>query len=267
LTNDFCIHPENIPRKLTPDMDEYVERISKIGKFAENYGIRLELSLMSPLEIGRAYEKATGESGQWMQYRKGLRDPVTGAFSVQFWQHRHWTNNKGHIDLLAGKVRVFAFKEEEISNTPYRIVSPESIVEITDVAETEIFEGICHENIGCRARVFGKGMTNIGELDKVMIIQHYNCPEMDYFSESALPFLKTLVNKYVDAGVQLSGFYSDEMHIQQDWDYFSHHEHGQFALRYVSTGLKKNLRKNLVNSIMTLQNICSILFMGRKIHQ
>ncbi len=229
----------DIPRTLTPDMDEYIERIAKIGKFAEDYGFRLELSLLSPLEIGHAYEKATGESGRWMQYRKGLRDPLTGDFSVQFWQHRHWTNNKGHIDLLPEKIRVFAFKEEKIPNTSYRVVRPESIVEITGTAETEVFEGVCGGKVACRARVFGKGMTNIGDLNKVIIVQQYKCPEMDYFSDSALPYLKTLVDKYVDAGVKLSGFYSDEMHIQQDWDYFSHHEHGQFALRYVSPGLEK----------------------------
>ena len=56
----------DIPRTLTPDMDEYIERIAKIGKFAEGYGFRLELSLLSPLEIGHAYEKATGESGRWI---------------------------------------------------------------------------------------------------------------------------------------------------------------------------------------------------------
>jgi len=174
----------NIPRQLTPDMDEYVECIAKIGKFAEDYGLRLELSLLSPLEIGHAYVNATGESGRWMQYRKGLRDPVTGAFSVEFWQHRRWTNNKGHIDLSPEKVRVFAFKEEEVPNTPYRIVCSESIVEISEVAETEVFEGIGAGYVAHRARIFGKGMTDIGDMDKVMIVQHYKCPEMDYFSES-----------------------------------------------------------------------------------
>ena len=137
------------------------------------------------------------------------------------------------------KVRVFAFKEEKIQNSSYRVVRPESIVEITETAKTEVFEGICDGKVACRARVFGKGMTNIGDLNKVIIVQQYKSPEMDYFSNSALPYLKNLVNKYVDAGVKLSGFYSDEMHIQQDWDYFNHHEHGQFALRYVSPGLEK----------------------------
>ena len=227
------------PRTLTPDMDEYVGLIARISRFASDYGLRLELSLLSPLEIGTAYVNATGESGRWMHYRKGLRDPETGAFSVQLWQHQRWVNNKGPIDLESEDVRVFAFHEESIPGTPYRVVTPDSIVEISPVAETEVFEGLRAGTVARRIRVFGAGLANIGNLDRVLVVQHYKCPEMDYFSESALPYLKRLVDKYIDAGVQLSGFYSDEMHIQQDWAYFGHHEHGQFALRYVSKGLEQ----------------------------
>ncbi len=75
------------------------------------------------------------------------------------------------------------------------------------------------------------------------MVQHYKCPEMDYFSDSALPYLKNLLDKYIDVGIELSGFYSDEMHIQQDWIYFNHHDHGQFALRYVSQGLEKEFAR------------------------
>jgi hypothetical protein len=227
------------PRTLTPDMDEYVELIAKIGRFAVDYGLRLELSLLSPLEIGPAYAKATGESGRWMHYRKGLRDPKTGAFSVQLWQHQRWVNNKGPIDVQPEGVRVFAFREQPVSGTPYRVVRPESMVEISDVAETEVFEGVRAGYVARRIRVSGSGRTDAGELDRVLVVQIYSVPEMDYFSESALPYLKGLMDKYIDAGVQLSGLYSDEMHIQQDWAYFSHHDHGQFALRYVSPGLER----------------------------
>ena len=78
------------PRKLTPDMDEYIQKIAAIGKFAEGYGLGLELSLLSPLEIGPAYRARTGESGMWLHYRKGLRDPKTGAFDVQLWRQTRW---------------------------------------------------------------------------------------------------------------------------------------------------------------------------------
>ena len=227
------------PRTLTPDMDEYVQLIASIGKFASDYGLRLELSLLSPLEIGPAYVNATGESGRWMHYRKGMRDPKTGAFSVQLWQHQRWVNNKGPIDLKPTGVRVFAFREDAIPGTPYRVIPPDSIVEISSAAKTEYFDGLRAGAVARRVRIFGEGFTDTGELNRVLVVQQYECPEMDYFSESALPYLKRLVDKYIDADVQLSGFYSDEMHIQQDWSYFSHHEHGQFALRYVSRGLER----------------------------
>ncbi len=103
------------PRRLTPDMPEYVALIAKISQFAQQFGLGLELSLLSPLEIGPAYEKATGESGRWMHYRKGLRDPQTGAFSVQLWRQTRWTNNKGPIDIQDAGVRVFAFQEQVVA--------------------------------------------------------------------------------------------------------------------------------------------------------
>ncbi|HGJ63806.1 TPA: hypothetical protein ENS27_00290, partial [bacterium] len=227
------------PRTLTPDMDEYVQLISKIYSFASKYGLKLELSLLSPLEIGTAYEKATGESGRWLHYRKGLRDPKTGAFSVQLWQQKRWVNNKGPIDIEPDGIRVFAFRESHVGGTPYRVVKPESIVEISDIVKTETYDGLQGGYVSRRIRVYGEGRTDIGDLNRVMVVQCYKCPEMDYFSDSALPYLKGLIDKYVDAGVKLSAFYSDEMHIQQDWAYFDHHDHGQLALRYVSAGFEK----------------------------
>ena len=66
------------PRSLTPDSDAYISALAKISETLRSYGLGLELSLLSPLEIGAAYAKATGESGQWVQYREGQRDPRHG---------------------------------------------------------------------------------------------------------------------------------------------------------------------------------------------
>jgi hypothetical protein len=60
---------QTAPRRLMPDMDQYIVQIAKIGRFAQQFGLGLELSLLSPLEIGPAYRRATGESGRWMHYR------------------------------------------------------------------------------------------------------------------------------------------------------------------------------------------------------
>lgn len=61
-------------RRLTPDMDEYVEKIKFVSDFAKKYDIGLCLSLLSPLELGTAYKNQTGHSGRWLAYKVGLRD-------------------------------------------------------------------------------------------------------------------------------------------------------------------------------------------------
>lgn len=227
------------PRRLTPDMDEYVQRIAAISRFAQGYGLGLELSLLSPLEIGPAYTAQTGESGVWMHFRKGTRDPKTGAFSVSLWRQRNWANNKGVISIADAGVRVFAFRETPVSGTPYRVVAPKALVEISDGVRVELV-GEPQGNAGAqRVQVRGEGQTGPGDLNRVLVVQSYKTPEMDYFGEGALPFLQKLVDKYADAGVKLNGLYSDEMHIQQDWNYFGHHDNGEFALRYVSPGLAR----------------------------
>ncbi len=228
---------EGKPRRLTPDKQEYIDRIAAISKFAADYGLGLELSLLSPLEIGPGYAAETGEQGVWMHYRKGLRDPKSGAYSVQLWRQQRWANNKGPLELKDGGVRVFAFRERPLGGTPYSVVSPQDIVEITETAKVEVFEDLTSgsgEYQAVRVRIHGEGMAD--GRDRVMVVQQYLTPEMDYFSDKALPYLKALGDRYADAGVRLNGLYSDEMHIQQDWHYHGHHDNGEFALRYVSPG-------------------------------
>ncbi|MFB3825934.1 MAG: hypothetical protein ACE15B_04160 [Bryobacteraceae bacterium] len=234
---------QNKPRRLLPDSAEYIQRIAAIGRFAQDYGLGLDLSLLSPLEAGRTFAR-TGESGLWMHYRKGLRDPVTGAFSVELWRQVQWANNKGPVGLEDAGVRVFAFRESRVSGTPYRVVAPASIVELKDGIQVEPYEGLearAGDYRAVRVRVHGRPASRPAQpgLNRVLVVQQYRTPEMDYFSPKALPFLTALVDQYAAAGVQLHALYSDEIHIQGDWAYFNHHDHGEFALRYVSAGLAR----------------------------
>ena len=45
------------------------------------------------------------------------------------------------------------------------------------------------------------------------------------------------MERYHAAGVPLNGLYADEMHIQQDWGYHSHHDEGQLTFRYLTPHL------------------------------
>lgn len=243
---------EDAPRKYMPDSDAYIEKVASLSKIAQKYGIGFSLSFLSPLEIGPNYTAKTGETGSWLQYRKGLRDPVTGAFSVQLWRQAQWSNNKGVFQIKPGRVRVFAFKETTIPGTIYRVVDPNSIVELKDV-HVEVYPGLIVKNGDAyrhnpgssphaseddfhaqRIRVYGSGALPQAGLNRVVVVQQLLTPEMDYFSDKALPYLEKLVDRYLDAGIKLNGLYADEMHIQGDWVKKGHEDNGEFDIRYMT---------------------------------
>ncbi len=247
-------------RRLTPDMDEYIDKIKVIADFAAKYQMGIGLSLLSPLELGSAYKKYTGESGRWVNYEVGYRDPVSGKFSQQMWQQLSWTNNKGKFKVNLKNVRAFAFRESSIGNSPFKAVNPSDIIEIKGVkyealdtvrtiptgelwvvsssseAKDMFFES---RNL----RVFYDGDQQLKGYNRVMVLLEYETPEMDYFSPQAMPFLKNLLKKYHDKGINLVSLYSDEMHIQQDWYYFVHHQNGQFNSRYLTKNFSEAYQK------------------------
>lgn len=247
---------EDAPRKYMPDSDAYIEKIAALSHIAGKDGVGFSLSFLSPLEIGPGYTAKTGETGVWLQYRKGLRDPKTGAFSVQMWRQAQWSNNKGVVQIRPGRVRVFAFKDTPIPGTLYRVVDPASIVEMKDGIHTEVYEGLVvktgdawrhpagasphasnDDYHGQRIRVYGSGALPREGLNRVVVVQELLTPEMDYFSKNALPFLTGLVDRYLAAGIKINGLYSDEMHIQGDWVKKGHEDNGEFNIRYMTDSM------------------------------
>jgi len=222
------------PRRLLPDTEAYIRVLGKISDTVKSYGLGFELSLLSPLEIGRGYQEKTGESGRWVQYREGYRDPATGSYTVSLWEQRQWTNNKGAFAIERTGVRVFAYQEQRVSGTNFYHVAPESIVELKTAPEIEVDESAQSTTKARRLTIRGKGDPDAGDRHRVLVVVSYATPEMDYFSPKALPFLKHLVEQYHAAGVPLNGLYADEMHIQQDWNYAGHHDEGQFVFRYLT---------------------------------
>jgi hypothetical protein len=245
-------------RLLTPDSDEYVDKIKIIADFAARYGLGMGLSILSPLELGPAFKNQTGESGQWMHYKVGNRDPQSGKFHVKLWQQLYWTNNKGKFSIKLKDVKAYAFKENQIPNTPFRAVNRDDIMELKKVeydqweipvpaADTDMDTDLWSSTSGSgqnadrarRIEVFSRGSEEYKGYDRVMVLLEYEVPEMEYFSPQAVPFLENLLKKYKDKGINLQHFYSDEIHLQQDWVYFGHHDNGQFAVRYYSPSMGK----------------------------
>lgn len=226
---------KNTERRLTPDMDEYVDKIKIVSDFVSKYDMGLCLSLLSPLELGMAYGNQTGKSGRWLAYKIGLRNPNNGKFSIQMWQQLYWTNNKGRTPVKLKGVKAYAFKEKMVSAT-MRAVNPEDII-LLDHVKYEIMDSIPGTEYGespmKRLRIYGEGDLCEGA-DRIMVVLEYETQEIDYFDPGASVFLKNLLKKYRDKKVNIASLYSDEMHIQQDWAYYGHQEEGQFVERFLS---------------------------------
>ena len=237
-------------RSLYPDTPAFQDTLKKINDVAREYGLGLEPSILSPLELGAGYRAKTGESGRWMHYRESLRDASTGAYTVMMWQHTRWCNNKGPTPLHLIGARAFAFSEARIPGTPYFAVDVTKMVELappeiepmpgTDVELGQMPGGVAQPDAmfqATRARVHGSGGPQ--GLNRVLVVLQYETVEMDYFSPTAAEFVDALIEQYHERNIDLAGIYSDEMHIQQDWSYHNHFDNGQFNLRYVSRGFEQ----------------------------
>ncbi len=237
-------------RKLTPDMNEYIGKIKKISDFAAKYGMGISLSLLSPLEIGPGFVNKTGQSGRWLHYAVGVRDAKTGRFNVQLWRQLYWTNNKGKIELKLKGAKAFAFREKVIANGRYSVVDPGDIHEITSgitiqsYDTTTIIPAWEPSSLATdvtlpiqRVNICSEGDNQLKGYDRVLVMLEYETPEMDYFSPEVPVFLNNMLDNYYKTGINLTSLYSDEMHIQQDWYYFNHHDNGQLSVRYMTKNM------------------------------
>lgn len=165
---------KNTERKLTPDMDEYVNCIAKISNYTtKNAGAGLQLSLLSPLELGQAYRNQTGNTGKWAAFKVGMRNAQTGKFSIQMWQQTLWTNNKGATPVKLGAVKAYAFKGKQVDKTKIA-VNPDDIRELKNV-EYEVLDTAGPENGTIpqqRLRIYGEE-DGLKGYDNVLVIQEY----------------------------------------------------------------------------------------------
>lgn len=249
-------------RLLTVDSDEYIEKIKVISDFASQYGLGLGLPLLSPLELGSGYNKQTGKSGTWMHYKVANRDPLSGRFTVKLWQQLYWTNNKGKFDIKLKAVKAYAFKEEAIPESMFKAVDREDILALENVdyvqwdipipaddsnMDVAMWDGTSGSpQTADKARqieVYCEGSEELKGYNRVLVLLEYETPEMAYFSEVTVPFMKDMFKRYKDAGINLVHLTNDEPHFQADWFYFNHHDNGQFAIRYFSEDMGQKYEK------------------------
>jgi hypothetical protein len=225
-------------RKLLPDSEEYIKLMKQISDYLGKYGLGLELSLINPIELGSSFVKKGANPGRWVQFKTALRDSITGQFSADLWQQESWTNNKGKFNIVLKEKKAFAFKEKLLEGGEYFAVNPDDIKEIKSEIKIEEYPGITNR-LSKKVRVYADKNDELKGYDKVLVLLVYETPEMDYFDPQASVFMKGLLKQYFDAGVRINSFYSDEMHIQQDWFYSSHMDNGQFSFRFLSENMKK----------------------------
>lgn len=226
-------------RENYPDSPDTLNAYKVIYDVAKEHGMRFSASVVSPLDIGGGYAKTHTDVGHTMQFREGEIAP-DGSYQVSMIYQTQWTNNKGPIRLTLSEVKVFAFCEERIGDTPYYYVDENEITDISSTASYEIDEnsirterdGYGHGDI----RIFGRAAS--GSKNRCLVVLVYATPELDYFSAEAGDYMKSIIDKHAEKGIQYAGFYSDEMHIQFDWDLEEHFgPDTEINTRYVTDAL------------------------------
>lgn len=137
---------------------------------------------------------------------------------------------------------VYAFNEERIENTALYYVNEQKIKDISNTAKYEIETS----SIKISSCGFGFGKIRIcgsqegNENTRCIVVLVYKLPELDYFASDAGEYMKSSIQLHSDNGIRYAGFYSDEMHIQLDWDLVNHFGHdSELNLRYYTKNLAR----------------------------
>ena len=223
-----------------PDSEKTVQAYKIIHDLANEYGLKFSASISNPLDLGGGYVKNHDEIGYTWHYHEGEIDEA-GNYSVKMSMQTQWSNNKGPIRLILDKIVVYAFSEERYGDTDYYYVNPDEIIDISDSASLEELstEEISKRGNGYKAvRVMGKANVKPG-VNRCLAVLVYRTQELDYFADGALGYMKGIIDLHADAGITYQGFYSDEMHIQFDWDSNVHFALEEITTRYLTPNLAK----------------------------
>ncbi|MBC7958258.1 MAG: hypothetical protein H7X94_00190 [Vallitaleaceae bacterium] len=226
-------------RENYPDSPKTIESYKVIHDVAEQFNMGFSASIVSPLDIGGGYAKTHSDTGYTCQFKEGSIDE-NGAYALGMIFQKQWTNNKGPIQLKLEKIVVYGFDEERIENTSLYFVDVDQIEDISGSVQYEIDEASIQTTFNGYG--FGKMKIwgNVGNTKKsrCLVVAVYRTPELDYFADDAIDYMKGVIQQHNDHGIKYSGFYSDEMHIQFDWDLFNHFGHdSEINTRYYTENL------------------------------
>lgn len=221
-----------------PSDETTIKAFKVIRDTARAHGMAFGASILSPLDVGGGWAKQSDETGFSCQFQETAIAP-DGSYRADMVCQRQWYNNKGPIALTPYKTLVFAFNEQRVGETSCFYVDENAILDISDTAKTVIEEekttvtgvgyGYCPMHIA--------GCWQDPTADRALCVMVYRTPELDYFADSAPAFMQRLLDAHNAAGIDYQGFYSDEMHIQFDWDLDTHFGASELDVRYLTPHL------------------------------
>ncbi len=226
-------------RENYPDSPLTVKAYKRIHDLAKEHGMAFAASVISPLDTGGEYVKTHRQKGQTMQFQEGIICP-DGSYEATLDYQTQWTNNKGPAAVTFKEVKVFAFDEERIEGTPFFYVNEHEIEDISHTAQHYVDlsslrisrEGYGHGDIHISGRTDCKK-------SRFLAVVIYNTLEIDYFAEDALDYMKSILDLHKAAGITYDGIYSDEMHIQFDWDTREHWGETEVTTRYMTDSMAR----------------------------
>ncbi|MCE5260231.1 MAG: hypothetical protein LLG44_14410 [Chloroflexi bacterium] len=226
-------------RELFPTSPECVRAFKALHDVARAGGVGFGASVLSPLDLGPAYYREKGRGAGSHQFQEGELKP-DGSYAVPIRVQQRWFHNKGPNFLHLKGVRAFAYNEERLGDTHYYYVDPVAILEI-DGAELTVDEStsaVSGAGFGYAEGVVRGRANNAGGRNRILVVVQYETEEIDYFHEDALPWLKGMLDAHKAAGISYDSFYSDEMHIQFDWDLGTHFGATEIATRHITPALE-----------------------------
>ncbi len=221
-----------------PSDETTIKAFKVIRDTAKEYGMDFGASILSPLDVGGGWAKLSNETGFSYQFQETEIHP-NGTYCANMRCQRQWYNNKGPIALTPYKVLVYAFNEQRVGDSSYFYVDENAIADISATAACTIREEettVSSQGYGaCPMRIYGKWPHPTA--NRALCIMVYRTPELDYFAPSAPAFMKQVLDMHNEAGIDYGGFYSDEMHIQFDWDLEAHFGKEEVTTRYLTPNL------------------------------